>query len=305
MTIKPAALKKGDLIGIMSPSSAVDRPGVEAGIKILEQRGFQVFVHPQTWDRHKSSAGTSQDKIAALHEVWSRKDIKAILTSGGGNRALHLLKDINYGLIRRNPKIIMGFSDVTALLNAFHARTSLVTFHGPVVKWIPRTDCLDNTFGVLAGKKMSFPMEKTDIIRKGTAHGPLIGGNLSLIQALSGTKYMPKLDGAILFLEDVGEETSRVDRALTHLRLSGALNKISGLALGQFTDMKDTGRKPYGFTLEEIVAKHTEGLDIPVVMNAPFGHIDSLYTLPIGCPAHLTARAGKAQLSLSEPAVRI
>ncbi|HEY8190131.1 MAG TPA: LD-carboxypeptidase [Micavibrio sp.] len=306
MTIKPAALRKGDLIGIMSSSSIVEKAEVAPGLKILEDRGFQVHVHPQTWHRFKSVSGASPDKVSALQELWKRRDMKAIFMAGGGNRATHLLfEDIDYAMIRRNPKIMMGFSDVTILLNAFNARAALTTFHGPVVKWLARTENLDHVFDVLAGQKVAYPMEDAAIVHKGTAHGPLVGGNLFLFQDLIGTKFMPRLDGAILFLEDAGDQSSRVDRTLAHLRLTGMLHKLAGIVFGQFNNSEDTGKKPYGFTMDEIIAEHTSDLKIPVVMNAPFGHSDTLYAMPVGCPARLTARGGRIRFSLSEPAVRV
>lgn len=306
MTIQPPALKKGDLIAIMAPSSALEKGDLDQAIALLEQRGFEIFLHPQSYLKHKSAAGTHAQKLAALDDVWNHREVKAVFTAGGGNRALHLLDEIDYSKIRRNPKILMGFSDVTALLNAFNARAAMTTFHGPVAKWLPRTENLDHLFDLLAGKKSVYPMDDADIIHTGSAHGPLIGGNLTILTHLLGTKYLPKMDGAILFLEDVGEETSNLDRLFLRLRRAGVLDKISGLVLGQFTDLKDSGKRPFGFSLEDIFREHTAGLKIPIVTNAPFGHVDRFYTMPIGCPARLSARRqGGVRLSLSEPAVKI
>ncbi len=307
MSIKPLALKKGDLIGIMSPSSTVVAPDLVAGIEILESRGFMVEVHPQTYMQNHSSAGTHADKINALHDLYGKKEIRALIASGGGNRALHLLDQIDYGHIRRHPKIIMGFSDVTALLNAFNARAAMTTFHGPVLKWLSRTVDLDHNFDLLSGKKVSYPIDQAEIIHTGTAHGPLIGGNLTVFSHLIGTRYMPKIDGSILFLEDINEEISNLDRLFLRLRRTGVLDRISGLVLGQFTDPKDTGKKPFGFSLEEIFREHTQGLKIPIITNAPFGHTDMLYTMPVGCPARLSVRrqGHKLALALTEPAVKL
>ena len=307
MTIKPPALKQGDLIGIMAPSSTAEASELAAGIKLLEDRGFNVEVHPQTYFKDHSSAGTSTQKVSALHDLWARKDMRAIIAAGGGNRSLHMLDQIDYGHIRRHPKIIMGFSDVTALLNAFNARAAMTTFHGPVLKWLPRTKDIDHNFDLLAGKKVSYPMDPTEIIHTGVAHGPLIGGNLTVFSHLIGTKYMPKVDGAILFLEDVNEEVSNLDRLFLRLRRTGVMDRISGLVLGQFSDSKDTGKKPFGFSLEDVFREHTQGLKIPIVTNAPFGHTDTLYTMPVGSPARLSVRrqGHRVSLTLSEPAVKI
>lgn len=305
MSIKPQALKKGDRIGIMSPSSVIKKRELEPGLAILRERGFEVYVHPQTYAAQRSSAGSEAEKAAALKDLFTDRDIRAIFAAGGGNHALFLLPELDYKMVRRNPKIVMGFSDNTALLNAFNSRAGLTTFHGPVVKWIPRTEDLDHCFSLLAGKKMSYPMDDAEIVRKGSAEGPLIGGNLTLMNYLSGTKYMPKMDGAILFIEDINEEYSNLDRQFWRLRTAGVLDKISGLVVGQITNPKDTGKRPYGLSVAEIIERNIQGLDIPVVMNAPFGHVDRFYTMPVGSPAKLNAKGSKVTLALSEPAVQI
>lgn len=305
MSIKPAALKKGDTIGVMAPSSYVEEKMLAPGIEILKQRGFQVFVHSQMALRYESLAGTDPEKIQALYDLWRNPGIKAVWTAGGGNSALSSLGQIDYNLIKRHKKILMGFSDVTALLNAFNARAGLTGFHGPVVKWLPQTDNLDHTFDLLAGKNVSYPMGNCRIIREGTAHGPLIGGNISVFCHMIGTPYMPKTKGAILFLEDTGDQTSRLDRRFIHLKLSGILNKVSGIILGQFSDFDEETGRPFGFTLDQIFNRHLSGLNIPIVSNAPFGHVNTLYTMPVGGKVALSATHGKISLALTEPAVKI
>ena len=305
MTIKPAALKQGDLIGVMAPSRSVNKGELDAGIKILEQRGFQVYVHPQTYLKHKSSAGTEIQKAEALHALVQRTDIKAVFAATGGSHGLWLASEqVDYGLIRRNPKIFMGFSDNTALLNAFNARSGLTTFHGPVVKWIQTINNLDLTFEVLAGDKVVYPSDKMNVVKTGSATGPLIGGNLSMVNTLVGTKYFPKVDGAILFLEDTGEEIHNIDRMLWKLRAAGVFEKISGLVLGSFSKTKDSGT-PYGFTFDEVLERNIHGLNIPVVTNAPFGHDDLLAAMPVGGMARLAVRRNSIVFGLDEPAVKI
>lgn len=305
MSIKPAALKKGDMIGVMAPSRAIHKSDLDAGVKLLEQRGFQVFVHPQTYSKHKSSAGTEQHKAGALHELFQRTDIKAIFAATGGSHALWLASDaVDYGIIRRNPKIFMGFSDTTALLNAFNARAGLTTFHGPLVKYIQTIKNLDLTFDVLAGDKVAYPTGDMQVFTTGLATGPLIGGNAALVEYLNGTKFFPKPDGAILFLEDTGEEVHNLDRMFWKLRHSGVLHKLSGIVLGQFTKLRD-GNNPYGYTFEEILVRNLSGLKIPIVTNAPFGHEDQLAAMPVGGIAKLSVRRNSIVFGLDEPAVKI
>ncbi len=303
--MKAKALKKGDLIGVFAPSSWVDKAKVETARKYLEARGFRVYIHPQTFNRFNQSAGTDDEKLAAFTELLKDKDVKAIFAAGGGNFSTHLLDRINYRVVKNNPKIIMGFSDVTALLNAVHAKTGLITFHGPVLTWLPKQTkaMADFNFSVLAGKTPSYPMANARILRPGTATGPMIGGNLSLLHLLPGTKTAPDFNGAILFIEDIGEELNHIDRMMVHLKRTGILNKISGIICGDFSDLKDTG-KPFGFTLDDIILKHIGDRPIPIIMDAPFGHDKTLYTMPVGGQAKLTAGRTKATLKLTAPAVK-
>ncbi|HQX27822.1 MAG TPA: LD-carboxypeptidase, partial [Alphaproteobacteria bacterium] len=237
----------------------------------------------------------------ALQGLWQRADITAIWAAGGGNRAMHLLDSINFEAMKRKPKILIGFSDVTALLNAVTANTGIPTVHGPVFKNLPGYKQFDHLLDLLAGKKILYPWNKIKVLSPGKAEGPLIGGNLSIFQYLPKTLPGEFWKDSLLFLEDCGEELSRVDRMLLHLRRSGILKDAAGIIMGQFTDSKDTGR-PFGFTLEEIIREHTESLGVPVVMNAPFGHGKDLYAFPVGVKAALDTQ--KKTLKLTGPLAR-
>jgi muramoyltetrapeptide carboxypeptidase len=277
-------------IGVMAPSSYVERADIEKSKAILESKGYSVFVHPQTFERHGQSAGNTLQKALAFQGLWMRPDIDVIWAAGGGNRALHLLESINFEKLKAKPKTVVGFSDVTALLNTLYAKTGIAGVHGDVFGRLHKrpAEQIDQTLALLAGKKSEMPLTAASAFREGKAEGVLVGGNLSVFQYLPGTLEGEWLEGAILFLEDCGEEWSRLDRMLLHLKRMGVFAKISGLILGQFTDMKDSGR-PYGFTLEDMLAEHLEGRDIPVITNAPFGHGPDLYALPVGRKAKLSA----------------
>ncbi len=274
----------------MAPSSRVDRKLVAKAVTQLQAFGFQVYVHPQTYAKKGQSAGTAQQKADALHDLYRDPDIKAIFAAAGGNQAGGLLEKLDFALIQKNKKIIMGYSDVTVILNAIHKKTGAITFHGPTLQTIGRklpATQLKQTFNLLGGEAADLPLKKSKVINTGTAHGKLIGGNLSLVTSLLGTPWQPDFRGAVLFLEDSGDELSRVDRMLQHLRNAGVLGQISGLVLGDFTGLTDKGSKPYGKTVEAMIREVTSGLNIPVIMNAPFGHGRDLYSLPVGAPAHL------------------
>lgn len=277
----PPPLLPGDTIGVFAPSSWVERDDIEKSSTLIEQHGYKVFIHPQTYERDRQSAGTHLQKTLALQGLWHRDDIKALWAAGGGNRCFHLLDMLNYEKMAQKPKILIGFSDVTALLNAVTAQTGIVTYHGPVFKNLTKHNQLSSLLKLLSGELISYPMDKAIIVKHGRAEGFLRGGNLSLFQYVSTTLPDTLPEGSILFLEDCNEELSRIDRMFLFLKRSGVFKKISALLLGEFSDLKETGRA-FGFTLEEIVREHTQDLDIPVVMNLPFGHGKNLYTFPVG-----------------------
>ena len=277
-SIYPKALKKGDTIGVIAPSSAWDVDLLAPATSFLEDAGFKVVLHPQTKLKHYQFAGTPEDKLEALHDYFADSDIDAIFCTCGGNGIIHYLDQIDYNLIKQNPKIFMGFSDITLLLNAIYSQTSLVTFHGPTLttisrfgdKW--RQDMLD----VLTGQKSTFKMDTKGVEMEGT----LIGGNLSVMQALIGTPYAPNLKGAILMLEDINDHLSRYDRMIAHMKQAGWLKNLNGIILGEFKNSKDNPERPFGYDIMDMIQNHAP--DTPVITNAPIGHGENLCTLPIG-----------------------
>ncbi len=301
--MKPPPLKPGDTIGVMAPSSVVEKADIEKSTAFLEGKGYKVFVHPQTYERENQSAGTHLQKTLALQGLWQRDDIQAIWAAGGGNRSLHIIDSINYDALKEKPKIFIGFSDVTSLLNTVYAHTGLTTFHGPVFKSLHKYKEFDHLNGLLTGQPADYPMDKVTILNEGEAQGPLVGGNLSVFQYLPQTLPDDFTDGAILFLEDCHEELSRFDRMFLHLKRLGIFEKITGLILGDFHKTQDSGT-PFGFTLENIIREHTQDLNIPVIMNAPFGHGKTLYTFPIGTKAALKAQNNSISLELLDSAVQ-
>lgn len=274
-------------IGVFAPSSYVERTDIEKSKSVLENRGYQVHVHPQTYARHHQSAGTESEKAGAFHALWNDPAIDVLWAAGGGNRCLHLLPHLNIANLK-NPKPVIGFSDVTVLLNALYAQAHIPAIHGQVFKNVYKHTELDQLLSLLTGEAQNYPVQNCTTINQGTASGPLIGGNLSVFQYLPAAFKTKFWDNTILFLEDTGEEYSAFDRTMRHLKNLGILDDISGLIFGNFANWKDSGR-PYGFSFEEIVAEHTEGLDIPIIANAPFGHTGPFYALPVGARASLHA----------------
>ncbi len=294
-------MNPGDTIGIMATSSRADQARVQKAVKTLEDMGYKVKVHPQTFATYTtpggtltSAAGTPSEKVAAFHELWNDADVKAIMSARGGNEAAEMLPLLDYSKISATPKIIIGFSDVTALSVGIHKQTGLITFHGPLLHSVDVLDQGDLTqcFKMLSGQEKSIPLTGSRTVRAGTTQGRLLGGNLSVLCSLLGTSYEPEFKDALLFLEDVGDELSRMNRFFLQLKLAGVFNKISGLIIGGFSDMADNGRVAFGRTIEDMVEQHTQGTQFPIVMDAPFGHDNKLITLPVG--AHATLRADQA-----------
>jgi len=230
--------------------------------------------------------------------MFRDRDIKAIFCTRGGYGTMRLLGDINYEIIKENPKIFVGYSDITALLMAILKMTGLITFHGPMVRGLTTRNQgnWENLLHAISSTeplKVSF-LEGTTLV-EGKADGKLMGGNLSMLCHLVGTSYFPSLDGCILFVEEKGEALYRLDRMLNHLRLSGQLAGLSGLILGGFEDCTDMP------AIKDLMVDILSGLDIPLVTGLPVGHGLKNLALPLGLPAKLDADS--KTLSLSEAAV--
>ncbi|MCB1538176.1 MAG: LD-carboxypeptidase [Alphaproteobacteria bacterium] len=287
--LAPCPLPAGGTIGICAPSSR-GAPDA-AGMHILEDCGYRVFIHPQNGLTHHQSAGSAAERAQAINDLFADTGIDAIMAARGGNRVMHALPHLDFAAIVANPKPLIAFSDGTALINAIYARTGLCGYHGPTLSRLGRAqphEIIQMT-RALGGMETTLNWPDAKILKDGRVQGPMIGGNLSMMAALTGTPYMPDTTGAILFLEDVGDQLSRYDRMFVQLRLSGAFEKLAGLVIGQIGTDGDSSVTPFGFTPDEIIAEHIAGLDIPVIVNAPFGHSGPLCTLPIGGVAHLDA----------------
>lgn len=290
-TITPH-LKPNAKIGVMAPSSYVEKEDIEKSKAELEKRGYEVFIHPQTYEREHQSAGSPFQKRMALQGLWQRDDIDAIWFARGGNGAGAMLEGLNYDKFTENPKPVIGFSDNTALLNAITAKSGITTYHGPVFAQLHKHADLDTALSMLEGKTTTYEFKDITILKEGSAKGRLIGGNLSVFQSLIGTPYLPDLQGAILYLEDCGDHTSRIARMFMHLRNAGIHNQISALLIGQFTDLEE-GTTPYGYSMHEIIQNFTEKQGIPCITGLKFGHNGYLPTFPNGLDTELFTHTDK------------
>ena len=298
MIIKPFRLSQGDGISVVAPAGPVTEPELQPGIDLLKSLGHRVIPAAGLYSRKDYLAGDDDSRLGDLHAMFRNKEVKAIICARGGYGTLRLLDRLDYDLIRRNPKIVVGYSDITALLWAIYKKTGLITFHGPMVKELSKNESR-NLKSLLALVSSDGPLE-LDLgggraLLTGKARGTLLGGNLSLICHLIGTPYMPSLKGAVLFIEDKGEPLYRIDRMLTHLRLSGVLEGLAGLLAGGFEDCDEPS------AIDELLADTVAHLNIPVVTGLKVGHGLENITLPLGLTALFDA--GELKLSVEQACI--
>jgi muramoyltetrapeptide carboxypeptidase len=308
--LKPRHLRQGDLIGLVSPSGPVTTPArIERGIRYLEGLGYHVRLGRHALKIHGFLAGTDKERLADLHGMFDDREVKAVICLRGGYGLTRLLPRLDYELIARNPKIVVGFSDITALQLAIWRQCRLVTFHGPMVQadFSGTIDAVtEESFWSLvtsphAPGPLILPEANCVPLLAGKANGRLLGGNLSLITSLLGTPFQPSFRNALLFIEEVAEEPYRIDRMLTQLANAGVPAKVAGVLLGQFTHCKaGTAGRP-SFTTDEVLAEKAKVWRVPMVSDLPFGHVSRKMTLPIGVQARLDTN--QRQLCLLEPAV--
>jgi muramoyltetrapeptide carboxypeptidase len=312
------APRPGDKVALICPSGPVDdRAALARGIARLESWGLKPEVLPNALQRldypaGSALAGNDDERVADLQRAISEPAYRAILCIRGGYGLTRILERIDFTPLRKAPKPIVGYSDVTALLAAAHAETGLVSLHGPGVATPTSHDAGAANWALqralLMDPKAPPPLVSTTpahALRPGLAEGPLVGGNLTLVCALLGTKWQIDTEGKILFLEDVNEAPYRVDRMLTQLLQTGALRKAKGVVFGDF-HLEDTPLASETPQLVRVLADRTRALGIPCAHGFPFGHRPSSWTLPVGARARLDARdLGKpATLTLLESAVR-
>ncbi|MDX1617469.1 MAG: LD-carboxypeptidase, partial [Balneolaceae bacterium] len=270
----------------------------------LRDLGFRVKRGTHARDRYGYLAGKDEDRASDLNDAFSDPEVDAVIPYRGGWGSNRILDRIDYDLIARNPKPLIGFSDITSLLLAIHSRTGLVTFHGPVGKseWTEFTVRHFEAVLMKAGVPalLNPPGETIETITPGNVAGPLLGGNLTVLTSMLGSGYLPDFENAILFLEDVGEDIYRIDRMLTQLKLNGILDRIGGFVFGKCIDC--TTGSGYSLTLEQVFSDHIAPLGIPAFRGTMVGHIDDMYTLPIGIPARIDA--GTGAIEILEPAVK-
>jgi muramoyltetrapeptide carboxypeptidase len=315
--IKPKALKPGDTVGLITPSTEVIDPDrLALAAKTLKYFGLRVKMGNNVGKRSVNYTSSVNARLDDLHAMFSDQAVDAVFAVRGGYGSGHLLDKIDYSLIRKNPKIFLGYSDITALHLAIYKRAGVVTFHGPVAI-SAYTDYTQASFrkALFQGKpigKLTNPSEGNQLrpdhnlrtVKGGKASGQLIGGNLSLIAATMGTEFEIDTRGKIFFIEDVDEQPYSLDRMLTQLRLAGKLDSAAGIIFGECADCRPRDYKPSfasPYSLGEVVDNILGGLKIPVLYGLTIGHTEDQLTLPIGVKATLDTDNG--YLEITESAV--
>ncbi len=285
----PPALKPGDLVGLAAPAGPFPEDRFRAGLSRLEAMGFKTTFPDQIFEQNGFLAGSDQNRAETFNHLVADPNVQAIICARGGYGTMRILDLIDLSPLAQNPKIILGFSDITALLMAIHHQTGLVTFHGPVITSLAEAD--DNTVRhlqkILTGQP-TFPVSlNTDkVIVEGRVEGPLLGGNLTLLVHMLATNKLPDLEDSILFLEDTTEAPYKLDRMLTTLKLSGVLERCRGVLLGDFHNCGEPEE------VDAVLKDAFKKFPGPVAAGFPIGHKAANLTLPLGPHALLDTRAG-------------
>lgn len=289
--MKKYTLIPGDTIGVIAPSRPIHniKKEIEAGILALEQMGFNVKRGKNLENHFYYSAGIPAERVSDLHEMFVDPEVKAIICATGGSSANQLIELIDFELIKNNPKIFLGYSDITVLLLSMHEKSGTPVFYGPTIYEMSMltSDARDFLFKMLRGASDVFKYpQKGEIIRPGKASGKLVGGILSRVESLVGTEYLPNMDGAILFWESVNSSPAAIDFELQALRLAGVFEKVTGMIVGHLSECVDKKYPEDNRPIEEIILDRTTGFNFPIIKVEYFGHdIDNFYPLPIGAKA--------------------
>ena len=306
--IKPSMLKPGCRIGVVSPSYWLKKQYMEKTSKFFQDKGYTMVMGNSNSMKWGPFAGTPQERADDIHHMFSNPKIKAIICARGGYGANRVLPLLDYNLIRDNPKIFMGYSDITAYLTSITQKTGLVTFHGPMMVSYKKGFVNYNfqTMERILNGTPDFKIESPEslparILKPGIAMGPLWGGNMTLLINRLGTSDSLDTDGVILFLEDLDEYLYSFERMLVQMRTAGMLDNIAGLIIGELHEFKDQD-VAFERNTDEIVMDICGDLEIPIVSNFPCGHGTYQATLPISIPVELYAKQ-QPYLTLLEPAV--
>jgi muramoyltetrapeptide carboxypeptidase len=309
-TIKPKGLRKGDCIGILSPASPPDKKKLKQGIKYIESSGFRIKMFAPK-RRTGYFSGTDDERAEQINKAFIDEEVDAIICSRGGYGSMRILEKVDYTNILSHPKLLVGFSDITALHFAVFKKCGLSSLHGPMISYgfneKREKHTIDSFWNsVLDDKKvqLNYPADKYKwkVIKQGSTKGVLLGGNLTLISMLIGTDYLPDLRDNVLFIEDLDEKPYKIDRLLMHLKLSGKLDKLRGVVIGEMLNCANPPGGESSFTLRQVYEDFFREFDFPVIYNFPAGHGKRNLSLPLGIKMEIDTRKG--QFYFTERVVR-
>ncbi len=285
--IIPPYLKKGDAVAIIATARKISRQEIEPAIALLNEQGLQVVLGKNLFETDNQYAGTDVQRAEDLQWALSNKEIKAIIIARGGYGTVRLLENIDFVEFKKKPKWLVGYSDVTVLHSTIH-NLGVATLHATMpINFFKNEEATQSLINCLFGKETNIAVTPSALNKKGNAKGQLIGGNLSLLYALSGTSYDIDTTNKILFIEDLDEYLYHIDRMMMQLKLSGKLKQLKGLIVGGMTDMRDNSI-PFGKTAEEIILDAVKDYNYPVCFDFPAGHIDRNLALFLGKEIELT-----------------
>jgi muramoyltetrapeptide carboxypeptidase len=282
----PARIKPGDTIGIVAPAGPFDRQTFLRGVGIIEDMGFQIFVPPGLFEKNRYLAGSDNHRVQFVNQLFADTSVDAIICARGGYGSMRILSLLDYDAIQTNPKVFIGFSDITILLSVLFSRCNLVTFHGPVITSL--ADASEETklslfSNVTSDSNLEILLSGGKTIISGVASGEVCGGNLTMLCHLVGTPFAPDFENKILFLEDRGEAPYRIDRMLVHMALAGCFKGLSGIILGTFEECGPIEE------VIKIIVEVFEKYSIPILAGLDAGHGRHNLTIPLGIEATLDA----------------
>lgn len=302
--LKTISLQAGDTIGVIAPASTPRNMEIyREGLALLESRGYKIALFRDDIHAHGYLADTDAVRIAEFNAMLNRSDIKVLMCARGGYGTMRLLPYLDYEAARRNPKVLIGYSDITALHLAFYEKANWIGLSGHlVVEWPTLDEVSEKMFwDLLTGNTPETVVAPDDSelvpFKEGTAEGTLLGGNFALVSYLVGTPYFPNMEGAILFLEDIGENIYALDRMFAKLKLAGILDKLGGLVLGKFTEIPEAAN---ALSLEQVFEEYLRDMPYPIATNLCYGHVTTKNCIPVGLQARLEVTEGKATLQYLE-----
>lgn len=298
MSILPPYLRPGDKVGVVAPARKVIASEMEYAIQTLVNWNLVPVLGSNIYKQFHQFSSTQQERVSDFQQMLNDPSIKAIIAARGGYGTLQIIDELDFSLFQKNPKWIVGYSDITVLHSHIHAQYNIATMHATMlINFTKDEESTQSLKRALFGESLKYEVEKNKLNKKGQASGALVGGNLSILYALNGSVSDIHTDGKILFIEDLDEYLYHIDRMMMNLERSGKLKKLAGLIVGGMNDMKDNA-VPFGKTAEEIISEKIQKYNYPVCFNFPAGHDRKNLALLLGKEVKLEVTESVSVLSI-------